>query len=113
MDQINMKHLISPNKSCLLITVDEDERKQLAEMEDIHSDKALHDFLEPLTGNSELEWVYPEHTGDLTDAPMLGITDNSDTPKIIARWAWMNYQVKSFLEALRDHGKAVLLGGEL
>lgn len=121
-----MKHTISPNRYALTITVDESERKQLREWEDEHagmanesinSDLAMHDFLEPLTCNSELEWVDAFETGDLTNAPMLGIRDSVDDklrangglPKIIEHWGFEPYQVRSVLEDLRDKGEAVFV----
>ena len=70
----------------------------------------MADILEPITCNSELEWTSSEHTGDLTDAPMLGILQHGDgDPVIVERWAFMDYQVRSVLEDLRDKGEAVFI----
>ena len=113
-----MNYTISPNRRTLTIHADEAERAELREATlenpDFQSDRFLADFLEPLTCNSQLEWIYPEHTGDLTDAPMLGICDwsaqaTSDTPKVLERWAWMQYETRSVLEVLRDKGHAVFV----
>lgn len=99
------------------------------ENENIGSDIAMFDFLGPLTCNSELEWINPADTGDLTDAPMLGILGSAvrddETPRgyngpkiyvgpglvqpILERWAFMDYQVRSVLEDLRDNGECVFI----
>jgi len=70
-----------PGLSCvikgsrLILTADADTRELLrTEFPNGEcSDAQLADILEPLTCNSELDWVLPEYTGDLTGAPMLGI----------------------------------------
>lgn len=116
---MNMKYRISTDRKTLTIICDPDE---LAEPQDLHSDKAMHDFLEPLTCNSELEWVRPEDAGDLTGAPMLGIlaeerpyfhedatvshriTGPNLIREIQERWAFMDYQVSSVLERLKQNG---------
>ena len=106
-----MKYQMDGNK--LILIADEDDRNQLRELgEAIHQDVTMQDFLEPLTCNSELDWIRPEETRiDLTDAPMLGLRNEDGDPT--HRWAWMDYQVKSLLEKLRDDGQAVLVGGEI
>lgn len=114
-----MNHTISPDRKTLTIMVDAAERAELIEMTPaIHSDSAMHDFLEPITCNSELEWIRPEWVRALTDAPILGIVrrNDNDLPKyrdklicIREHWGWMDYQVTSLLEALRDTGRAVLV----
>lgn len=100
-----MKHSFNEDRSRLIIEVDSEERKQLAEMEDLQSDNAMHEFLEPLTCNSELDWVRPEETGDLTDAPLLGI--RSENMMIAERWGYEPYQLRSPLVDLRDNGRVV------
>lgn len=99
----------------LLIKVEEDERKQLQEDHqndpDFQSDKYMHEFLEPLTCNSVLDWVDPGEIGDLTDAPMLGIRGTDD--QISYRWAWMNYEVKSLQQELLLNGEARLIGSRV
>lgn len=37
--------------------------------------------MESLLANSELEWINPTDTGDLTDAPILGIMGDRDIPE--------------------------------
>jgi hypothetical protein len=116
-----MKYSISPDRMRLTITVDETERAELHEMDSrrICGDAAMYDFLEPITCNSELEWICPEETGDLTNAPMLGIRDcmtdelreNGGAPPVIERWAWMDYQLLGLLEGLKDRGFVILTGG--
>jgi len=108
----------------LVITVDAEERAELQEMKDENdadkpfiSDAAMYDFLEPLTCNSDLDWISPDETGDMTSAPMLGIRDYQDEncieeSKIISRWAFMDYQVVSVLEVLLHDGEAIFVGGD-
>jgi hypothetical protein len=99
------------------------------------------EVLESLICNSDLEWI-PDGVcmGDLTSAPMLGITD-TEVPTtavnirpnfgfvlaggwpdskgvyqtwhrpVIQRWAWMDYAVRSFLDELADCGECVWEGG--
>lgn len=126
-----MKAIISPDRKTLTITVTPAEQAELRSMPEsakeaaetgdgysIYSDVAMYEFLEPITANSELEWIDPSETGDLTDAPMLGIRDpdsfgdigdpNENFP-VEERWAFMDYQISSLLEVLRDKGSAVLV----
>jgi hypothetical protein len=109
-----MNYKISKDWRTLTITADRMERKLLREgwdnpgVTNIDSDKAMYEFLEPLVSNSELEWINPVDTGDSTSAPMLGILGDD----IIARFAFMDYQVRSVLEDLRDTGKVVFVSGE-
>ena len=109
-----MNYTITKDRSQLVLTVDEDERALLCELgEAIHRDMTMYEFFEHLVCNSELEWITPERTGDLTDAPMLGICEwwDGNEHEVIERWAWMSYAVRSLLEELRDKGVAVLVGG--
>lgn len=99
----------------------------------IHSDVALLFAFERLIANSELEWIAPEVCGDLTAAPILGILGPEDAVDdktwdngqgtvwfghmagcvlvhpVLERWAFMDYQVRSVLEDLRDKGQAVFV----
>ena len=131
-----MQYTISPDRRRLTIQASKTEREELRERDDIQSDYALHEIFERLVSNSELEWINPADTGDLTDAPMLGILDGAqplanresfaphygttlagcygDPPQaqvcpILERWAFMDYQVRSVLEDLRDKGEAVFV----
>lgn len=112
-----MKYTISPDRSKLTITADELERAELRELgEDVHRDRTMHDWLEPLTCNSELEWIDPSETGDLTSAPMLGYHGcgiSVPPDKVACRWAFLDYAVRSVLEDLRDKGECVFVGGDL
>ncbi len=111
-----MKFTISKDRTRLTITADEIERKHLRELpadghrDAICTDSAMVDWLENLVCNSELDWIRPEETGDLTSAPMLGIRDAAD--QVIERWAFMDYQVRSVLEDLRDKGEVIFIGGK-
>lgn len=112
-----MNYHISKDRRFLTITADAGERANLVELGDsIHSDSTMCDVLEHITCNSELEWVRPEETGDLTDAPLLGIRYASSERKgepgelqpIAERWGFEPYAVRSLLQDLRDKGEAVL-----
>ena len=122
----------------LTITIDDDEKAELAEIkaddpDHFRSTDALFAFFEPLVANSELQWIDPSDTGDLTDAPMLGILgeegmknhtvflDNfglvecgkrghwTYAQPILNRWAFMDYQVDNPLEVLLNKGEIVFV----
>lgn len=97
----------------LIITIDDEERTELREAreenEDFDSDAFMCEFLEPLTCNSELDWIGPEETGDLTDAPILGIRDADNYETIVDRWAFMSYETISVQQALLDNGQAIFI----
>lgn len=102
-----MRHTISANRKVLTIEFTRHEvdalREYRSEHGSIQSDAAMFEAFEPLVCNSELEWIDPAETGDLTSAPMLGIRDENQ--KVIERWAFMDYAIRSPLETLLDCGK--------
>jgi hypothetical protein len=130
-----MKYTITP--ATLTLEADEAERAELrAAMDERpeHFGTLDHEaeFMESLIANSELEWINPEDTGDLTGAPMLGIygpeCQESELPAdrigalecgrdsfrgfyqpILQRWAFMDYAIRSFLADLMNTGKAVFI----
>lgn len=128
-----MKYKISDDRKTLTICVDEQERQELREIQSIGADVTMRDFLSPITCNSDLEWMPEGATSDLTSAPMLGVlgdegcrqhwalrehfglvesgqSDHSTLYRgIVERWAFMDYQVRSVLEDLRDKGEAVFI----
>lgn len=94
----------------LTITVDSDEIEELRELSSdlessFNSDRTMEDFFEDHLCNSEWEWILPEVNGDLTDAPILGVDGYYRR-----RYGFMAYEVRSPLEDLRDHGRAVFTG---
>lgn len=116
----------------LTIYIDKDKQAELREMQNddpeyFQTDNAMWDVFEPLICNSELDWLNPDDTGDLTDAPMLGILDYETTVNekigpfgavdlgfgefapITHRWAYMAYESKSPLQDLLETGKAVFV----
>ena len=107
-----MKYTISKDRRFLTITADAGERANLVDLGDsIHSDSTMVDVLEHITCNSELQWINPSETGDLTDAPLLGIYGagpDDETPVISERWGFQSYAVRSLLQDLRDKGEVVL-----
>ncbi len=121
----------------LIITADAEDQAELQRMRDeeefFQSDAAMHHVFDHLIANSELTWINPKDTGDLTDAPILGVlgeegikqhtvfldnyglvetgTDRFWTmvQPILKRWAFMDYQLRSPLEDLADKGEAVFV----
>jgi len=77
--------------------------------DDFGSDNVLYEFFEGFIANTEFEWIAPEEIGALTDAPILGVRDESET--VIEAYGYMDYAVRSLLEDLRDYGEAVLQKG--
>lgn len=110
-----MKYIISPEGESLTIHSD---GADLSECRDIY------EAMESLIANSELQWINPADTGDLTEAPMLGILGNIQSKKtgpfgavhvglwdntewyqpVLMRWAFMRYQIEDPLEVLRASG---------
>jgi hypothetical protein len=135
-----MHYTINETRSRLTIHADPDDRARLAEIKADDPDewgtiKCEGEILEPLICNSELEWINPADTGDLTDAPMLGIIggDEETTRErkgpcgavqwgsdeegalyapILERWAFMSYEVRSFCDDLLTTGEAVFINGD-
>lgn len=110
-----MKHSFSETGN-LIITVDDEEKAQLVEAgDDIHLDTFMHDFLEPITCNSDVDWVRPEEIGALTSAPILGIVSRNDDGEIEEThniWWYPNYAVTSVCEDLLEYGQAVFFKAE-
>ena len=124
---MDIKYEISQDRSTLTLIASDTARADIA---DLFSDglRPLDeiDSLERLMANSELMWLDPEETGDLTDAPIIGsIGDPQDKDAgpygaalcgfwngrqwyrpILERWGYPQYQVKSFLKDLLDTGRA-------
>jgi len=65
--------------------------------------------LDQLICNSELWWIMPEEAGVLTDAPILGFRSNEEGAMVTECWAYMQYEVRSFLDDLIADGKAVFV----
>ena len=105
-----MKTKFNDDRTRLTIIASYGEQRHLKTLGDtIQQDTEMHDQLEHITANSNLEWIDPSATGDLTSAPMLGILGKND--EVTERWAFMDYQVRSVLVDLRDKGEAVFIGG--
>jgi len=107
-----MNFTLNETRTRLTIHADADERAGFAEMkaddpDDWGSYQTEIAIMEPLICNSELQWINPADTGDLTDAPMIGITDEDET--ILERWAYMDYMVRSFCDDLLETGEAVFI----
>lgn len=121
----------------LKLTISSEDQMELDGMKrdlgiEFESDQTMWDWFEKFIANSEYIWIDPHESGDLTDAPILGILGtthplDADTvypyptvnagfwdgkhqvTPIAVRWAWMHYEVESLLEHLRRNGKAILL----
>ena len=105
-------HSFSPDRSRLTISIPLGMRWRLqnrGKNGEVWKDE--WEFFEPLIANSELEWVSAEQTGDMTDAPMLGVLDEEGN--VVERWAFMDYQVVDILDQLAETGHVVLHGGAL
>lgn len=93
----------------LIITIDADEQRELQDRRDedpaFDSDSVMYDVFEPLVANSELDWVDPSVTGDLTGAPILGYPDALEN-----RWGFMDYALRSPQSDLAGFGRAVFIG---
>lgn len=135
---MRIRHTIEGSK--LILTADDGARKELAEMKEDaggqFGDRQEVEALESLIANSELDWINPKDTGDLTEAPMLGVFGEEFTSQgglldrpplpdgalgavqygqngdvgfwmpILRRWAFADYQVRSFLDDLLSEGRA-------
>jgi len=114
-----MNHSISSQRNILTLTVDKQEQLDLISVRSMDaeempgmewgSDSQLYYWFEDLIANSELEWIDPSETGDLTSAPMLGIRGDGDA--IYERWAYMIYETHYILDDLIEKGSVILVGG--
>lgn len=57
------------------------------------------------TLRSSFRIVKPEEYGDLTDAPMIGLRNGES----LHRWAFMDYQIRSFLDDFVETGEAIFM----
>ena len=105
-----------------LLTVDEAEMAQLLlmridEPETWGTTQCESEVIESFLCNSEWDWIDPSETGDLTDAPMIGIRSYDEKGdimgEVIERYAFMSYALRSFLDDLADDGVAFFHGGAI
>ena len=107
-----MTHKILANGN-LEISVDIPEQQSLKfEQENnpsFPSDDFMYDLLEPLTCNSELEWIQPEEISALTSAPILGTRNDIGTSQdnVDKVWWFPNYAVRNVQQDLADYGVAI------
>lgn len=129
-----MTYEISEDRSRLTLKVDQFEQANLKVLREEEPEwgtwSAEADVMEHLLCNSELDWVSPSDTGDLTDAPLLGIVGSEEERTreqigphgamlcggdaggawyipILERWGFQSYCIKSFMDDLADKGEAV------
>ncbi len=132
-----MKYEVLSNGD-LKLTVDGEERKLLRTLyredpDSFHSDSVMQDWFEGFIANSAFQWVEPLYAGALTSAPMIGIYseprplregedmnvfylaghwDDKDWVQDVEHaFAFMDYQIRSVLEDLKDKGYAVFQTG--
>lgn len=103
-----MKHTILENGN-LLLSITAEQQEELRELgEDIQTDDAMYQFFEHMICNCDIDWIKPEDIGALTDAPILGITEQDDDGKITKLhnvWWYPAYVYNSPLAILRDEGE--------
>lgn len=128
---IQLRHEIDAAKGTLTLIADEEARDGIREL--IAEEGTSRDeecaALEHLIGNSELEWIDPADSEDLTDAPILGILGEARHQNsgpcgamhvgrdaggnlympILERWGYEPYQVRSFLTDLAEKGRAIFI----
>ena len=129
-----MKHEINPERTRLTLIASDAERAELMDARDESPEtwgttQLEVEVLENLLANSEIQGINPDDTGDLTCAPMLGILGEEQRQQsgpygavhcggdehgpwfqpIMERWAFMDYQVRSFLDDLANHGTATFI----
>lgn len=130
---MNITHTINEDRSVLTLRIDEPGRDMLRDARDNDPDWGCctmeTECCERLIANSELNWLSAVDTGDLTDAPILGILDTEENRQrtqigphgavlcgsdtggawyvpVLERWGYEPYQLRSFLEDLLEQGKA-------
>jgi hypothetical protein len=131
---IQLSYIISEDRRVLTLHASEEDRQELRTMRDSDPDWGCctmeTEVCEHLLANSELHWLSAADTGDLTDAPILGILGSFDEEKtreqvgphgavhiggdeggawyapILERWGYEPYQVRSFLDDLVVSGCA-------
>jgi len=132
-----MQYTIEDDQLVMMATTEE--REELRRLHDespvaFDSDDFMYDLLEPLVTNDSFQWIHPGVTGDLTEAPMLGLLgDDEPGPAgvewghglnqagywdgialyqpVLYRWAFMDYMVTTPQRELMEHGRAVWRGG--
>jgi hypothetical protein len=96
-----MKAEITPDRKRLTIITETSDKIPLEEARDIY------EALENLIANSHFDWINPADTGDLTDAPMLGIygteftapAGKSPTVAWMERFPWKKASPIGFVHA--------------
>jgi hypothetical protein len=126
---IQLTYKTDAEAGTLTLLADDKERAAIADLidEEGASYESEVEALEHLTSNSELQWISPLDTGDLTDAPLLCVLGEEQRERsgpygfiecgqdadgklyqpILERWGFEPYAIRSFLQDLVDGGKAV------
>lgn len=113
---LSFKFTTYPQKGFALLSVDPEDQQRLKGLRIEEPDNwgatvFETETLEPFTSNSEWDFVSPEATGDMTEAPILGRIDEGG--KLVERYAYMAYELGSFLDDLADKGVSCWQGGIL
>ena len=134
---IRVIHEISADRSTLTLRVDQEAQQEMVDWRADDSREwgtrnAEVECLEFLMSNSELQWLEAADTGDLTDAPLVGICGGDDQSgydcqgpygammvgsdiggniyvPILERWGYHYYQLRSFMDDLADDGFATFV----
>lgn len=125
-----MHQKISRDRSKITFTLDQEEKNNIkslreSEEDEVEISNAVEELLSNHFCNCELQWINPADTGDITEAPMLGILGETTTEDkgpygavhcgfwdekarynpITERWAYMNYQVEDPYLVLAEKGE--------
>jgi hypothetical protein len=118
--QLSFKLTPYPEKGYAILSCDPNTQAELMVIrDDVDSEwgsiKSETEILEWFTCNSEWDWIDPSETKDMTDAPIIGIREESisDLGSVIERYAFMSYALRSFLDDLADTGESRWEGGKL
>jgi hypothetical protein len=118
---------INPERTLLTVTFNEQERAILVDLRGDNEkdpeqkearrrafdcETTLYDVFEWLTANSDLDWVLPQETGALTDAPLLGIRyEDDDRTYVDEVWGYADYMVTNPLDDAIAAGEITFRSG--
>lgn len=122
-----MQYSINNERNALTLKCNTETRERLRELLQEGGFTRQHEYemLEGLISNSDLNWIDPSDTGDMTDAPLLGIVGDDVRPQdreahppcygwlqyapILERWGYPHYALRSFLQDLMEAGEATFI----
>ena len=126
---IQLTYEIDAEAGTLTLRAGDEDRAAIADLIDDKgaSFESECEALDYLMSNSELQWIDPLDTGDLTEAPLIGILGEEQRERsgpygfiecgqdaggklyqpILERWGFEPYQIRTFLADLVARGSAV------